>query len=55
MIRVLLAGLLIALVVLVAVKVVRQAKESKVDWVGIAFIAVFIATAFWLRDLTGLG
>lgn len=55
MIRVLLAGLLIALIVLVAVQVLRQARKSKVDWVGLGFIAVFVAAAFWLRDLTGIG
>lgn len=55
MIRILLAGLLIAAIVLVAVQVLRQAKNSNVDWTGVAFIAAFVVAAFWLRDLTGLG
>jgi hypothetical protein len=55
MIRVLLAAFLIVLIVLVAVQVFRSAKQSNVDWMGVGFIAVFVAAAFWLRDLTGLG
>lgn len=55
MIRVLLAALVIVLIALVAVQVARQARKSNVDWAGIAFIGAFVAAAFWLRDLTGLG
>lgn len=55
MIRVLLAAFLIVLIVLVGVQVLRSAKKANVDWVGLGFIAVFVAAAFWLRDLTGIG
>ena len=50
---------IIAVVVIVAwlvlLKLFRQIKEARVDWTGVAAIIGFIALAFYLRHLTGLG
>ena len=49
----------IALIVIVAWvllwKLVRDIRAAKVDWKGWAIIAGFIALAFYLRHVTGIG
>ncbi|RWM15386.1 MAG: hypothetical protein E5X53_16305 [Mesorhizobium sp.] len=49
----------IALVVVVAwillVKLIRQVKSANIDWTGVTTIIGFIALAFWLRHITGMG
>ncbi len=40
---------------LLAVKLIRDVKAANVDWTGIATIVGFIAIAFWLRHVTGMG
>jgi len=49
----------IALIVIVAWvllwKLFRDIRASRVDWKGWAIIAVFIALAFYLREMTGIG
>ncbi len=49
----------IALIVIVAwvliLKLFRDIKAAKVDWKGWAIIAGFIALAFYLRHVTGIG
>lgn len=49
----------IALIVVVAwvllLKLFRDIRASKVDWKGWAIIAGFIALAFYLRHVTGIG
>ncbi|MCX7303774.1 MAG: hypothetical protein NTV73_05475 [Hyphomicrobiales bacterium] len=49
----------IALIVIVAwvllLKLFRDLKAAKVDWKGWAIIAGFIALAFYLRQVTGIG
>ncbi|MER9814770.1 hypothetical protein [Mesorhizobium sp. M0129] len=40
---------------LLAVKLIRDVKSANVDWTGIAAIVGFIAMAFWLRHVTGMG
>ncbi|WP_137934385.1 hypothetical protein [Mesorhizobium comanense] len=37
------------------VKVVRDVRNANVDWTGITTIIGFIALAFWLRHVTGMG
>lgn len=37
------------------VKLIRQVKSANVDWTGVAAIIGFIALAFWLRHITGMG
>lgn len=49
----------IALIVIVAwvvlLKLTRDIRAAKVDWKGWVFIAGFIALAFYLRHVTGIG
>ncbi|MET3580761.1 hypothetical protein ABID19_003800 [Mesorhizobium robiniae] len=49
----------IALVVVVAwillVKLIKDLKSANVDWTGVTTIIGFIALAFWLRHITGMG
>lgn len=49
----------IALIVVVAwvllLKLFRDIRASRVDWKGWAIIVGFIALAFWLRHVTGIG
>ena len=49
----------IALIVIVAwvllMKLFRDIRASRVDWKGWAIIAGFIALAFYLRNVTGIG
>ena len=49
----------IALIVIVAwvllLKLFRELKSAKVDWTGWAVVAGFIALAFYLRHVTGIG
>jgi hypothetical protein len=41
--------------VAVAAVVFRWLKSSKLDWTGIAFAAGFVALAFYLHQVTGIG
>lgn len=49
----------IALIVIVAwialLKLTRDIRAKQIDWKGWAFVAGFIALAFYLRHLTGIG
>ncbi len=49
----------IALIVLVAwfllLKLFRELRSARIDWTGWAVIAGFIALAFYLRHVTGIG
>lgn len=40
---------------IVLMKLIRDIRAAKVDWKGWAFIAGFIALAFYLRHVTGIG
>jgi hypothetical protein len=37
------------------VKVINDVKKADVDWTGVTTIIGFIALAFWLRHITGMG
>ncbi|MBZ9962954.1 hypothetical protein LB561_08925 [Mesorhizobium sp. B292B1B] len=37
------------------VKLIRSVKNANVDWTGVTTIIGFIALAFWLRHVTGMG
>jgi hypothetical protein len=39
----------------VATAIVRSIRSSKLDWTGIAFAAGFVALAFYLSHVTGIG
>ncbi|TIW41470.1 MAG: hypothetical protein E5V72_21690 [Mesorhizobium sp.] len=48
----------IALVVvawILLVKLIKDLKSANVDWTGVTTIIGFIALAFWLRHITGMG
>jgi len=40
---------------LLVVKLVSDLKKASIDWTGVTTIISFIALAFWLRHITGLG
>ncbi|MER8882394.1 hypothetical protein [Mesorhizobium sp. M0816] len=37
------------------VKLVKDLKRANIDWTGVTAIVGFIALAFWLRHITGMG
>ncbi|MER8978470.1 hypothetical protein [Mesorhizobium sp. M0870] len=37
------------------VKIISDVKKANVDWTGLTTIIGFIALAFWLRHVTGMG
>ncbi|MER9445045.1 hypothetical protein NKI79_27450 [Mesorhizobium sp. M0340] len=37
------------------VKLVKDLKRANIDWTGVITIIGFIALAFWLRHITGMG
>ncbi|MES0042464.1 hypothetical protein [Mesorhizobium sp. M0091] len=55
MIRLVIILPLVVIAWLLAVKLIRDVKAANVDWTGIAAIVGFIAMAFWLRHVTGMG
>lgn len=40
---------------LLLLKLVRELKHANIDWTGVTTIVGFIALAFWLRHITGMG
>ncbi|QPC93267.1 hypothetical protein [Mesorhizobium sp. INR15] len=40
---------------LLLVKIIKDVKSANVDWTGVTTIIGFIAIAFWLRHITGMG
>jgi hypothetical protein len=36
-------------------KLVRETRRANIDWTGVTTIVGFIALAFWLRHVTGMG
>jgi hypothetical protein len=37
------------------VKLIKEVKSANIDWTGVTTIVGFIALAFWLRHITGMG
>ncbi|TGQ47623.1 MULTISPECIES: hypothetical protein [unclassified Mesorhizobium] len=37
------------------VKLIKELKSANIDWTGVTTIIGFIALAFWLRHITGMG
>lgn len=50
---------IVALIVLaawaLALNTVRVVRGMRVDWTGVAFMAGFVALAFYLRHVSGMG
>ncbi|RWO05324.1 MAG: hypothetical protein EOS07_25955 [Mesorhizobium sp.] len=55
MIRLVVIALIVVVAWFLLVKLIRQVKNANIDWNGIATIIGFIALAFWLRHITGMG
>jgi len=55
MIRILLMLLLLAALFFVAIQIARAARRADLDWTGITFMIGFVAMAFYLRHVTGMG
>ncbi|RWQ87468.1 MAG: hypothetical protein EOS85_06000 [Mesorhizobium sp.] len=55
MIRLVVIALVVVVAWILLVKLIRQVKSANVDWTGVTTIIGFIALAFWLRHITGMG
>lgn len=55
MIRFVIIAVAVVIAWLVLLRIFRKAKDAQVDWTGIAAIVGFIALAFYLRHVTGMG
>jgi len=55
MIRLVIILPLVIVAWLLLVKLIRDVKSANVDWTGVTTIIGFIALAFWLRHVTGMG
>lgn len=55
MIRFVIIFPLVVVAWLLVVKLVSDLKKANIDWTGVTTIVGFIALAFWLRHITGLG
>ncbi len=55
MVRVVVIVLIVIVIWVVLMKLIRDINAARVDWKGWAIIAGFIALAFYLRHVTGIG
>ena len=55
MLRLVVIALIVIVAWIVLVKLFRDIRASRVDWKGWAIITGFIALAFYLRSVTGIG
>ncbi|RWE60758.1 MAG: hypothetical protein EOS50_13920 [Mesorhizobium sp.] len=55
MIRLVVIALVVVVAWILLVKLIKQVKSANVDWTGVTTIIGFIALAFWLRHITGMG
>lgn len=55
MLRIVIVALVVILVWLLVMKLIRDIRSAKVDWIGWGLICGFIALAFYLRHVTGIG
>lgn len=55
MIRLVVLAVLVVVAWLLILQAVRLARGSGVDWKGLAIAAGFVALAFYLRHVTGMG
>jgi hypothetical protein len=55
MIRLVVIALIVVVAWFLLVKLIKEVKSANIDWTGIATIIGFIALAFWLRHITGMG
>ncbi|BCG80698.1 hypothetical protein [Mesorhizobium sp. 113-3-3] len=55
MIRLVIILPLVVIAWMLLVKLISDVKKANVDWTGVTAIIGFIALAFWLRHVTGMG
>lgn len=55
MIRLVIILLVVVVAWMLLVKLINDVKKTNVDWTGVTTIVGFIALAFWLRHVTGMG
>ena len=55
MIRLVIILPLVVIAWMLLVKLIGDVKKANVDWTGVTTIIGFIALAFWLRHITGMG
>lgn len=55
MVRVVVVFLVAAVVWLFLAKLFKRLKSADIDWTGVTAIVGFIALAFYLRHVTGIG
>ncbi|WP_287114329.1 hypothetical protein [Mesorhizobium sp.] len=55
MIRLVVIALVVVVASILLVKLIKDLKSANVDWTGVTTITGFIALAFWLRHITGMG
>ncbi|MFB9985704.1 hypothetical protein ACFSQQ_12230 [Mesorhizobium kowhaii] len=55
MIRLIIILPIIFIVWMLLVKIISDVKKANVDWTGVTAMIGFIALAFWLRHITGMG
>ena len=55
MIRLVVIALVVVVAWILLVRLIKDLKSANVDWTGVTAIIGFIALAFWLRHITGLG
>ncbi len=55
MIRLIAVAIGLVLLALLLIKLAREAGSLKLDWTGLTFACGFIAMAFYLRHVTGMG
>ncbi len=55
MIRLIAVAIGLVLLALIVIRLVREAGTLKLDWTGLTFACGFVAMAFYLRHVTGMG
>ena len=55
MIRLVAVAVIVVVAWLAIAQVMRLLKTRSIDWNGVAFAAGFVALAFYLRHVTGIG
>ncbi|TPK05513.1 hypothetical protein FJ872_26030 [Mesorhizobium sp. B2-5-9] len=55
MIRLIIILPIVVVAWMLLVKLISDVKKANVDWTGVTTFIGFIALAFWLRHITGMG
>ncbi len=55
MLRIVLIAIIVCVAWVVILKLMRDIRAARLDWRGWTFIAGFVALAFYLRHVTGIG